>query len=60
MDAIRGIAIPQVTSQATIGGDLCLDTRCSYYNQSYEWRKAIDFCMKRDGETCWVATASSL
>jgi 4-hydroxybenzoyl-CoA reductase subunit beta len=42
----------------TLGGNLCLDTRCSYYNQSYEWRKAIDFCMKRDGETCWVATAS--
>ena len=31
---------------------------CTYYNQNYEWRKAIDFCLKKDGETCWVATAS--
>jgi 4-hydroxybenzoyl-CoA reductase subunit beta len=42
----------------TIGGNLCLDTRCTYYDQSYEWRKAIDFCMKKDGCTCWVATSS--
>ncbi len=42
----------------TLGGNLCLDTRCNYYDQNYEWRKAIDFCMKKDGETCWVATAS--
>src|SRR5437867_8299681 len=42
----------------TIGGNLCLDTRCNYYNQNYEWRKAIDFCLKKDGEICWVATAS--
>jgi 4-hydroxybenzoyl-CoA reductase subunit beta len=42
----------------TLGGNLCLDTRCNYYNQNEEWRKAIDYCMKKDGETCWVATAS--
>src|SRR5258706_4886681 len=42
----------------TLGGNLCLDTRCNDYNQNYEWRKAIDFCMKKDGEICWVATAS--
>src|SRR5262249_37174415 len=35
-----------------------LDTRCTYYDQTYEWRKAIGFCMKRDGQTCWVATSS--
>jgi 4-hydroxybenzoyl-CoA reductase subunit beta len=43
---------------ATGCGNVCLDTRCTYYDQNYEWRKAIDFCMKRDGETCWVATSS--
>jgi 4-hydroxybenzoyl-CoA reductase subunit beta len=43
---------------ATLGGNLCLDTRCTYYDQSHEWRKAIDFCMKKDGGTCWVATSS--
>ena len=42
----------------TIGGNLCLDTRCTYYDQTYEWRQAINFCMKKDGETCWVATSS--
>jgi 4-hydroxybenzoyl-CoA reductase subunit beta len=42
----------------TLGGNLCLDTRCTYYDQNYEWRKAIDFCMKKDGKTCWVATSS--
>ena len=34
----------------TLGGNLCLDTRCNYYNQNYEWRKAIDFCLKKDGD----------
>jgi 4-hydroxybenzoyl-CoA reductase subunit beta len=42
----------------TLGGNLCLDTRCTYYDQTYEWRKSIDFCLKRDGRTCWVATSS--
>jgi 4-hydroxybenzoyl-CoA reductase subunit beta len=42
----------------TLGGNLCLDTRCNYYNQNYEWRKAIDFCLKKDGDICWVAPAS--
>jgi 4-hydroxybenzoyl-CoA reductase subunit beta len=42
----------------TLGGNLCLDTRCNYYDQTYEWRKAISFCMKKDGVTCWVAPAS--
>jgi 4-hydroxybenzoyl-CoA reductase subunit beta len=43
----------------TIGGNLCLDTRCTYYDQSYHWRKSIDFCLKKDGTTCWVAPGSS-
>jgi 4-hydroxybenzoyl-CoA reductase subunit beta len=43
---------------ATLGGNLCLDTRCNYYDQNYEWRKAINFCMKKDGVTCWVAPSS--
>src|SRR5271169_5876441 len=52
------VATPHIRNMATLGGNLCLDTRCNYYNQNYEWRKAIDFCMKKDGEICWVATAS--
>src|SRR5262245_44237758 len=42
----------------TIGGNLLLDTRCNYYDQNYEWRKGINFCMKKDGEICWVAPGS--
>jgi 4-hydroxybenzoyl-CoA reductase subunit beta len=42
----------------TIGGNLLLDTRCNYYDQNYEWRKGINFCMKKDGEICWVAPSS--
>jgi len=49
------VSTPQLRNSGTIGGNLCLDTRCNYYNQTFHWRKAIDFCMKKDGETCWVA-----
>jgi len=52
------VSTPQLRNMGTFGGNLCLDTRCNYYNQSYEWRKAIDFCMKKDGEICWVAPSS--
>ena len=53
------VATPQIRNMATLGGNICLDTRCNYYDQSYEWRKSIDFCLKKDGKTCWVAPGSS-
>jgi len=56
--AAAQVATPHLRNMGTIGGNLCLDTRCTYYDQNYEWRKAIDFCMKKDGSTCWVATSS--
>jgi 4-hydroxybenzoyl-CoA reductase subunit beta len=56
--AAAQVATPHLRNMGTLGGNLCLDTRCNYYDQNYEWRKAIDFCMKKDGETCWVATSS--
>jgi 4-hydroxybenzoyl-CoA reductase subunit beta len=52
------VATPHIRNVATLGGNLCLDTRCNYYDQNYEWRKAIDFCLKKDGTTCWVAPGS--
>jgi 4-hydroxybenzoyl-CoA reductase subunit beta len=52
------VATPHIRNMATLGGNLCLDTRCNYYDQNYEWRKAINFCLKKDGETCWVAPSS--
>ena len=56
--AASQVATVHLRNMGTIGGNLCLDTRCNYYNQNYEWRKAIDFCLKKDGDICWVATAS--
>src|SRR5690349_25151574 len=56
--AAAQVATVHLRNMGTPGGNLCLDTRCNYYNQNYEWRKAIDFCLKKDGEICWVATAS--
>ncbi|MGB7282672.1 MAG: FAD binding domain-containing protein [Candidatus Acidiferrum sp.] len=53
------VATPQIRNMATLGGNLCLDTRCNYYDQNYEWRKAINFCLKKDGDTCWVAPGSA-
>ena len=52
------VSSPLLRNMGTFGGNLCLDTRCNYYNQTYEWRKAIDFCMKKDGVICWVAPSS--
>ncbi len=56
--AAAQVATVHLRNMGTLGGNLCLDTRCNYYNQNYEWRKAIDFCLKKDGAICWVATAS--
>ncbi len=52
------VATPPLRNMGTLGGNLCLDTRCSYYDQDQEWRAAIGFCMKKDGEICWVAPGS--
>jgi len=56
--AAAQVATPHLRAMGTLGGNLCLDTRCNYYDQSYEWRKAIGYCMKKDGDRCWVATSS--
>ena len=52
------VSSPQLRNMGTIGGNVCVDTRCNYYNQSYQWRKAVNFCMKKDGEICLVAPGS--
>jgi 4-hydroxybenzoyl-CoA reductase subunit beta len=58
-DAARLISTPLLRNMGTIGGNLLLDTRCNYYDQNYEWRKGINFCLKKDGDVCWVAPGSS-
>ena len=54
------VSTPQLRNMGTIGGNLCLDTRCNYYNQTFQWRKALGFCMKKDGDICWVARSSPI
>jgi len=48
------VASPQIRNMGTLGGNLCLDTRCTYYNQTYFWREALGFCLKKDGVVCHV------
>jgi len=52
------VSSPQLRNMGTLGGNVCVDTRCNYYNQTFEWRKAIGFCMKKDGDICLVAPGS--
>ncbi|MCZ6627467.1 MAG: FAD binding domain-containing protein [SAR324 cluster bacterium] len=54
-EAAALVAGPTIRGMATLGGNLLLDTRCKYYNQSYFWRQANDFCLKKDGSVCHVA-----
>lgn len=57
--AAGSVSTPHLRLMGTVGGNLCLDTRCNYYDQSYHWRKSIDFCKKKDGDVCWVAPGSA-
>src|SRR6202040_1297421 len=52
------VSSPPLRNAGTVGGNLCVDTRCNYYNQTFEWRKSIGFCMKKDGDICLVAPSS--
>ncbi len=52
VDACKKVAMPQIINVATIGGNICLDTRCFFFNQSYEWRRGIDKCYKFGGIKC--------
>ncbi len=56
--AAESVSTPQLRNMGTIGGNLCVDTRCTYYNQTEPWRQALSYCMKKDGDTCWVAPSS--
>src|ERR1700687_1446216 len=49
------VSSPPLRNAGTIGGNLCVDTRCNYYDMTYEWRKAAGFCIKKDGDICLVA-----
>lgn len=53
-DAAAHVAGPQLRNRGTLGGNLCLDTRCTYYNQTEFWRRALGYCLKKDGTVCHV------
>ncbi len=53
-------ASPALRNSGTLGGNLCLDTRCNYYDQSEEWRQALGYCMKLGGAICQVARSSPI
>jgi len=53
-EAAGQVAGPQLRNQGTLGGNLCLDTRCTYYNQTEFWRSALGYCLKKDGTVCHV------
>jgi 4-hydroxybenzoyl-CoA reductase subunit beta len=54
-EAVRTVASPVLRNMGTLGGNVCLDTRCLWYNQSLLWRKSCGFCLKKDGDLCHVA-----
>lgn len=54
-EAAATVASPVLRNMGTLGGNLCLETRCLWYNQSFFWRKALGFCLKKDGSVCHVA-----
>jgi len=56
--AAGSVSTPQLRNMGTIGGNLLLDTRCNYYNQTEFWRQSIGYCMKKDGDVCLVAPGS--
>ncbi|MGB8344645.1 MAG: FAD binding domain-containing protein [Ktedonobacteraceae bacterium] len=56
--AAGSVSTPQLRNMGTIGGNVLLDTRCNYYNQTEFWRQSIGYCMKKDGAICLVAPGS--
>ncbi|HKT70813.1 MAG TPA: FAD binding domain-containing protein, partial [Terriglobales bacterium] len=53
-EAAATVASPILRNMGTLGGNICLDTRCLWYNQSLTWRKGCGFCIKKDGNICHV------
>ena len=58
-EAAATVASPVLRNMGTMGGNICLDTRCLWYNQSLTWRKGCGFCIKKDGDLCHVAPGGS-
>ena len=59
-EAVQHVASPILRNMGTLGGNICLDTRCLWYNQSLQWRKGCGFCIKKDGDLCHVAPGGKI
>lgn len=57
--AAESVSTPQLRNMGTVGGNVLVDTRCNYYDQTFFWRQAVGFCMKKDGQICLVAPGSA-
>jgi 4-hydroxybenzoyl-CoA reductase subunit beta len=57
--AAESVSTPQLRNMGTLGGNVLVDTRCNYYDQTHFWRQAAGFCMKKDGDICLVAPGSA-
>jgi 4-hydroxybenzoyl-CoA reductase subunit beta len=57
--AAESVSTPQLRNMGTIGGNVLVDTRCNYYDQTFFWRQAVGFCMKKEGDICLVAPGSA-
>jgi 4-hydroxybenzoyl-CoA reductase subunit beta len=55
-EAARAVGGPHHRRMGTFGGNLCLDTRCRYFNQTHFWRNALGYCLKKDGTVCHVVS----
>lgn len=53
--AARSVSTPQLRAAGTLGGNVLVDTRCTYYDQTFEWRRGLGFCFKKDGDRCPLA-----
>jgi 4-hydroxybenzoyl-CoA reductase subunit beta len=58
VEAAALVSSPPLRNVGTVGGNLCVDTRCNYYDMTYEWRESVGFCLKKDGDVCLVAPGS--
>ena len=56
-EALAQVAGPQLRNMGTFGGNVCLDTRCVYINQTHFWRRSLGYCLKKDGDGCHVVKA---
>lgn len=53
-EAVREVATPLVRASGTVGGNLLVETRCFFFNQSHFWRESLGYCLKAEGDRCHV------